>query len=106
MLAITKSKLDEKDFDVILASDLMDDDGNFYTITLKQALDEILSGEQLVECQYCLGIDNGEKKLLDFIGWTTNKVIFNVRGMFYEDSLLSWVPRNPSENLEKKRHRL
>lgn len=102
MLTITKNSLDEKDFDIILASDLMDDDGDFYTITLKSSLDEILGNEKLIECQYCLQITNEDKKLLDFVGWTETKVIFNVRGMFYEDCLLSWVPRNPSTSLQKK----
>ena len=95
MLTITKNKLDPADYDIIIASDLCNHEEDFYTLTFKMALDEVLKDEYLEACKYEVGTcpKNG-KKLLEFIGWTKTKVIFAVRGMFYEDSFLTSVPRN------------
>lgn len=94
MLTIMKNKLDPADLDIVLARDLCSEDEDFYSLTLKTALDEILQEEYLEACQYSVGFMEGERKLLSFIGWTKTKVIFALNGLFYEDSLLSSVPRN------------
>lgn len=106
MIGITKYELDPADYDILLASDLMDDEGNFYAIDFKTALDEILEDEKLIACKYTVATvtedDEITKRLLNFIGWTETKVIFNVTGLFYEDSLLSWVMRHPSDKCKAR----
>lgn len=94
MLTITKNKLDPADLDIILASDLCSEQEDFYSITFKTALDEILQEEYLEACEYSVGIVKGDRKLINFTGWTKTKVIFSLNGLFFDDSLLSSVPRN------------
>lgn len=91
-----KKTLDPSDFDIVLADDLEDEHNQRYTLTLKSALDEILGEEYLIACDYLIWNSKDGKKLKEFTGWTETKVIFCSRGIFYEDSLLSWVRRNPS----------
>lgn len=94
-MQLVRTALEASDYDIVLAEDLEDNDGVPYTMTLKSALDELLGSEYLLSCRYKIHVGQGEKKLLDFIGWTETKVIFCTKGMFYDDSLLSYVARNP-----------
>lgn len=96
MLSQVKTELDPVDFDIVIASDLVDEAGDFYSLTFKDALDEQLGEEYLESCQYKIGNDKRRGRIIEeFIGWTKTKVIFAIRGMFYEDSFLTSVPRNP-----------
>lgn len=98
MLINIKGQVDPSHFDIILASGLMDKNCNFYNLTFKQALDEILLGEELESCTYKIDMrkTNEETTLEQFIGWTKTKVLFLNEGLFVQDRLLGHVPRNPS----------
>lgn len=90
-----KGSLDPADDDMILASDLVDEQGDWWSLTFKKAIDEQLQGEYFERCEYSIELTPEGKKLMEFIGWTPTKVVFNLRGMFRDDSFLSSVPRHP-----------
>lgn len=104
-----KGRLDPAHYDIILAESLVDAQGNFYDLTLKQALDEHIKDEGYV-CDYQV-TRLTEEALVDlalhqtvtskyqlqyFTAWTKTKVIFNQTGPFTRDSLLDCVSRHPT----------
>lgn len=80
---------------IVLAESLVDEEDNFYDLTLKQALDEITQGEEVVFGRY--QVDGSRMRLIQFAAWTKTKVIFIDRGMCASDVLLGWFERNPPE---------
>ncbi len=97
MLIIKTVTVDSEDLDIILAEDLVDREGNFYNLTLGQALQEETRGESLVYVEY--DIDNLCLRLHNFIGWTDSRVIFNITGIGVQDTLLTSVLRNPPDGV-------
>lgn len=109
MLINVKGALDPAHYGIILAESLVDKHGDFYDLTLKQALDELTGSEGYV-CDYQVEMLTDEEtaqiashqaiyknfQLKYFTGWTKTKVIFNQNGPFTRDSLLDAVPRNPT----------
>lgn len=92
-----KGTVDPSHYDLVLAESLVNKDGDFYNLTLKQNLDELLAGEQLLWCEYEIDLQKSFDacKLLSFVGWTKTKVIFNQGGPFTSDAILDSLPRNP-----------
>ena len=83
--------------DIILCDDLWNEEkGEWYSYTFADALVEHLGKETLLECKYTLHItpDINHSKLVAFLGWTRDKVIFLSEASF-DDKLLASLPRNP-----------
>lgn len=97
MLVNIKGQVDPAHYGIILADSLMDNDGNFYDLTFKQALDELVENESYV-CTYQVDLQKALAacRLVSFMAWTKSKVIFNQSGPFTHDCLLDHVPRNPT----------
>ena len=96
MLLNIKNKLEDSHRDIILAEDLMNENNEFYNLTLGKALSEILGKETLECCDYTVNISqDGPKRVTKFYGWTKTKVIFLNQGLFVHDAILDSVPRNP-----------
>jgi len=98
-MQIVKTELDSNDLDIILSESLVDEDDNFYDLTLGKALQEECRKKPLLYCEYMLDMRGPGKKLCSFIGWTEDRVIFNVVGIGTPDTLLDSVPRNPPNGL-------
>lgn len=98
MLINVKGQVDWNHHDLVLAESLVDKAGNFYNLTLQQAINEILEIDQeaLEYCEYTVDLQKSFEacRLTQFTGWTKTKVIFINSGPFVHDSLLDWVPRN------------
>lgn len=97
MLINVKGTLDPAHYDIILAESLINEKGDFYDLTLKQALDELVKDEGYV-CDYQVDLQKSLEActLKYFMAWTKTKVIFNQTGPFTRDSLLDSVPRHPT----------
>lgn len=96
-MRIVKDKLDEHDYDIILAEDLVDHYGDFYDLTLKKAVDRQTRGKHLIWCKYILNMSGPSKRLCEFLGYTEDRVIFHVLGIGGVYTLLDSLPRNPPE---------
>jgi len=98
MLINVTGKVDPSHDDIVLATGLWDQTSKeFYDITLRSALDEILMGEDIEVAIYEVDLQKSidDTKLTKFTAWTKTKVIFLMQGIGYTDSLLEYVPRNP-----------
>lgn len=96
MIISVKGLIDPAHFDIVLAEGLMDKEGNFYDLTLKKNLDELVGNESYI-ANYQVDLQKSLQActLVYFIAWTKTKVIFNSTGPFAQDSILDSVPRNP-----------
>lgn len=99
-MQIVKTELDSHDLELILTEDLVDENGDFYNLTLGKALKEESRNKPLLYCEYMLDMKGPSKKLCSFIGWTEDRVIFNVVGIGTPDTLLDSVPRNPPDGIK------
>ena len=97
IVKLVEGRLDPAHENIILAESLVNEKGDFYDFTFKQAIDEIVRDEQLIDCRYEVELHKSleECKLLSFVGWTASKLILLNRGIFVHDSLLDYVVRNP-----------
>ena len=101
MLVHVKGAIDPSHYGIVLASDLINEDGDFYSLTLKQAFDELAKDSSYV-CAYQVARQMNCGKWTDsycltyFTAWTKDLVIFNQDGPFVQDKLLISVPRNPT----------
>lgn len=96
MLTISKGQIKPEDLDIILSDDLIDEAGNWYNLTFRMALEEQKHGSELIWCEYEVEtLPDGTKRLLEFIGWTEDRVIYDLVGVGVQDTLLGSVPRNP-----------
>lgn len=104
-MEVIKTKLDLEDADIILTTDLVDKDGMFYDLTFAQALQEECRGKPLLQCEYMIKLTKSReaRKLCSFVGWTEDRVIFNVVGIGTPDTLLDSVPRNPTDEINTGR---
>lgn len=94
-MQIVKTELDPHDLDIILTESLIDEKGDFYDLTFGKAIKEQCRNKPLLYCEYMLDMKGPGKDLCSFIGWTEDRVIFNVVGIGTPDTLLDSVPRNP-----------
>jgi hypothetical protein len=95
-MQVVKEAIDPKDLDIVLADDLIDKDGNWYSHTLEDALKEQLRGKDLLWCKYVVDYTHG-KSLKEFLGYTQDRVIFHIVGIGVMDILLDSLPRNPPQ---------
>ncbi len=104
-MQIVKTEYDPIDADIILTEDLVNVQGDFYNLTFEQALNEETRGKPLLYCEYMIqNTKSAEaRKLCSFLGWTEDRVIFNVVGIGTPDTLLDSVPRNPPDGINTGR---
>jgi len=95
MATILKTEIDPDDLAMVLGEDFLDEDGNFYNLSFGQALEEESEGEELLWCRYLIETSPSGDVLLEFLGYTENKVIFNMVGMGIAETLLDSIPRHP-----------
>lgn len=94
-MQLIKNDLDPHDYDVVLADGLYDEKDGWYDLTFKQALDEQLRGSSLLWCKYVLDMSGPSKRLVEFLGYTDERVIFHITGIGVMDTLLDSLPRHP-----------
>jgi len=97
---LVRNKLEAEDLDIVLCDSLIDENDDFYDLTFKMSLDEHLDNEELIWCQYKVSSyerEDGEvvRELRWFLGYTNNRVIYNIKGIGVMDTLLESLPRNP-----------
>ncbi len=101
-MQIVKTEFDPHDAYIILSESLIDENGDFYDLTLEQAIKEQCRNKPLLYCEYMLDMQGPGKKLCSFVGWTEDRVVFNVVGIGTPDTLLDSVPRNPPNGINSR----
>lgn len=94
-MKVIKTELDPADLDIVLCESLINNSGDFYDLTLKDALEEQTRGKPILYCEYGVEYNSGARTLHNFLAWTEDRVIFNIVGIGVEDTLLDSVLRNP-----------
>ncbi len=100
-MKIVKYELESQDLDIVLSEDLIDQTGGLYDLTLEIALEEQTKGKPLLYCEYMIENTKARqaRRLCSFLGWTEDRVIFNVVGIGTPDTLLDSVLRNPPNGI-------
>lgn len=97
MILVTKGIINPSDLDIIVCSDLFDEDqAVWYNMSLKECIEEICFLEDIEYVDYSVNIEpfSKTKTLNTFQAWTKDKVIFLVKDELF--SFLANVERNPS----------